>query len=208
MKTTEDFKPTIEQVIPLPSLRQPILSFVLNRLKPWRNTWRAFLLRRIGVQVDTSSLIAANVMASLGFSQGKRGHIKIDAKTQICNGVVLDCWGGSITIKENVFLGPYTVIYGHGGVMIGKDTLISMHCRILSSNHTIPDRNCRIRSMPDILLPVTIGEDVWLGAGATVLGGVTVGDGCVVGAGAVVTKDLPPYSVAVGTPAKVVRTRL
>ena len=92
--------------------------------------------------------------------------------------------------------------------MIGKDTLISMHCRILSSNHTIPDRNCRIRSMPDILLPVTIGEDVWLGAGATVLGGVTVGDGCVVGAGAVVTKDLPPYSVAVGTPAKVVRTRL
>lgn len=208
MKTTEEFKPTIEQVILYPSLKQPILSFVLNRLKPWQNAWRTFLLRKFGVKVDTSCLIAANVMASLGFSQGRRGYIKIDAKTQICNGVILDCWGGSITIRENVFVGPYTVIYGHGGVMIGKDTLISMHCRILSSNHTIPDKNGRIRSKPDILLPVTIGEDVWLGAGATVLGGVTVGDGCVVGAGAVVTKDLPPYSVAVGVPAKVVKTRL
>lgn len=207
MKTTAEFKPTIEPVILYP-IRQPILSLVLNRLKPWQNAWRAFLLRKFGVQVDTSCLIAANVMASLGFSQGRRGYIKIDAKTQICNGVILDCWGGSIAIRENVFLGPYTVIYGHGGVMIGKDTLISMHCRILSSNHTIPDKNCRIRSKPDILLPVTIGEDVWLGAGATVLGGVTVGDGCVVGAGAVVTKDLPPYSVAVGVPAKVVKTRL
>lgn len=192
----------------VPNFKKPILGSVLNRLKPLQNAWRSFLLRKIGVEVDTSCSIGANVMASLGCSQGKRGEIQIDARTQICNGVILDSWGGAITIRENVFLGPYTVIYGHGGVMIGKDTLISMHCRILSSNHTIPEKNCRIRSKPDILMPVTIGEDVWLGAGATVLGGVTVGDGCVVGAGAVVTKDLPPYSVAVGVPALVVRTRL
>lgn len=92
-------------------------------------------------------------------------------------------------------------------IILIKYTLIAMHCRILSSNHTVPDRNTQIRSQPDILLPTTIGKDVWLGAGATILGGITVGDGCVVGAGAVVTKDLPPYSVAVGIPAKVVRTR-
>ena len=91
---------------------------------------------------------------------------------------------------------------------IGRDTLIAMHCRILSSNHTIPNRKVKIRSQPDIFLPVTIGEDVWLGAGVTVLGGVTIGNGCIVGAGAVVTKDLPPYSIAVGVPAKVIRTRL
>lgn len=59
-----------------------------------------------------------------------------------------------------------------------------------------------IRSCPDILLPTTIGSDVWLGAGVTVLGGVTIGDGCVVGANAVVTSDLPPYSVAMGVPAR------
>ncbi|MBR8835804.1 MAG: acyltransferase [Stigonema ocellatum SAG 48.90 = DSM 106950] len=153
-------------------------------------------------------MIESRVIASLGFKKGRRGKIEISARTQLCHGVILDCWGGSITIDENVFVGPYTVIYGHGGVRIGKSSLIATHCRIVSSNHTIPDKNSCIRSEPDILLPVAIGEDVWLGAGVTILGGVTVGDGCVVGAGAVVTKDLPPYSVAVGVPAKVVRTRL
>ena len=108
---------------------------------------------------------------------------------------------------QDVFLGPYTVIHGHGGVRIGKDSLIAAHCRIVSSNHRVPGRDRRIRWEPDVLLPVTIGEDVWLGAGVSVLGGVTIGDGCVIGAGAVVTKNVPPYSVALGVPAVVVGTR-
>ena len=160
------------------------------------------------VKIDHSCLIGKNFTAKLGLRNGNKGSVYILAMSEICNGVILDCWGGSIRIAENVFIGPYVVIYGHGGVSIGRDTLIAMHCRILSSNHTIPNREVKIRSQPDILLPVTIGEDVWLGAGVTVLGGVTIGNGCIVGAGAVVTKDLPPYSIAVGVPAKVIRTRL
>ena len=54
---------------------------------------------------------------------------------------------------------------------------------------------------PSRLLPTKFDRDVWLGAGVTVLGGVTIGDGCIVGAGAVVTKDLPPCSIALGVPA-------
>lgn len=110
-------------------------------------------------------------------------------------------------MAENVFIGPYVVIYGHGGVVIGSNTLLSMHCRILSSNHTVPPPGTLIRSQPDILLPTRIGNDVWLGAGVTVLGGVTIDDGCVVGAGAVVTRDLPPNSIALGVPARVVGSR-
>jgi acetyltransferase-like isoleucine patch superfamily enzyme len=106
-----------------------------------------------------------------------------------------------------VFLGPYVVIYGHGGVDIGDHSLISMHCCIVSSNHRVPERGEIIRHQPDILLPTKIGTDVWLGAGVKVLGGVTIGDGCVVGAGAVVAKDLPPYSISVGVPAKPVDQR-
>jgi len=185
-----------------------ILETIINRFGYIHSLLAIFILNKTGIKTDYSCLIGKNVAAKRGLSQGGKGEITISAKSQICNGVSLEGWGGAIYIDENVFIGPYTVIYGHGGVTIGKDTLIAMHCRILSSNHTIPDRNTRIRSQPDIFLPVTIGEDVWLGAGVTVLGGVNIGDGCIVGAGAVITKDLPPYSIAIGVPAKVVRQRV
>jgi len=53
--------------------------------------------------------------------------------------------------------------------------------------------------------PVTIGNDVWISANVTICGGVTIGDGCVIGAGSVVTRDIPPHSLAAGVPCKVIR---
>jgi acetyltransferase-like isoleucine patch superfamily enzyme len=133
--------------------------------------------------------------------------IRIGPECELGRGVELTPWGGQIHLGRNIFLGPYVVIYGHGGVEIGDHCLISMHCCILSSNHTIPNRNKIIRHEPDILLPTKIGRDCWLGAAVTVLGGVHIGDGCVIGAGAVVTKDLPPFSIAHGVPARVIGQR-
>ena len=104
-------------------------------------------------------------------------------------------------MSNSVFIGPFTVIYGHGGVDIGERTLIAMHCRILSSNHTIPNYETPISSCPDTKSPTKLGRDVWLGAGVTILGGVEIGDGCVIGAGSVVTKSLPPGAIAYGIPA-------
>jgi len=188
-----------------------MLSNVIRRIADQQavmaSHWRRLQLTSIGVDIHPTCTVSSQVSASLGYSSGKLGHIQIDSHVSLCQGVVLDAWGGKIIIKENIFLGPYVVICGNGEITIGQNTLIAMHCRILSSNHIIPDRQTRIRSQPDILLPTKIGEDVWLGAGVTVLGGVTIGDGCVVGAGSVVTKDLPPYSIVVGVPAKVIRTR-
>ena len=169
--------------------------------------YRRTSIRRTGTLLGVGCRIAPQVFVERGFAAGRKGTVALGERCELAHGAVLRAWGGAINLGTNVFVGEYTVIYGHGGVTVGDDTLIAMHCRIVSSNHTVPGRGERIRHCPDILKPTVIGQDVWLGAGVSVLGGVTVGDGCVVGAGAVVTKSLPPYSIAVGVPAVVVGYR-
>jgi acetyltransferase-like isoleucine patch superfamily enzyme len=95
--------------------------------------------------------------------------------------------GGPITIGNNVLLGPCVSIF--------------------SSNHGIARREL-IRNQPGRDAPISIGDDVWLGANAVVTAGVSIGDGAVVGAGAVVTTDLPPMSISAGVPARVISYRL
>jgi len=175
---------------------------MLGTLRKWR-----FVAR--GAEFQGRVHIERNVDIDLGERWGKRGRVSVGDSSHLSAGVLLHCFGhgGTIEVEHNVFIGPYTVIYGHGGVHIGHHTLIAMHCRIIASNHTVPGMGQKIREQPDLLLPVRIGNDVWLGGGVTVTGGVTIGDGCVVGAGAVVTTDLPPHSIAVGVPARVVGSR-
>jgi acetyltransferase-like isoleucine patch superfamily enzyme len=173
-------------------------------IRAWLTGWR----RRVALLRGARGLasprrIGAHVDCRPGVGPYGPGRIEIGTGLWMEQGVILHAFGGRIALGRDVFIGPYAVIYGHGGVEIGDATLISMHCRILSSNHAVPPQGTEIRSQPDELRPTRIGRDVWLGAGVTVLGGVTIGDGCIVGAGAVVTKDLPPGAIAYGTPAAI-----
>ncbi len=177
-------------------------------IKGGRQGLRARRLRRQGAILGGPELLGPAIRASRGWAGNGPGRIAIARACQLEDGVILEAYGGAIALEENVFLGPYVVIYGHGGVTIGAASLVAMHCCILSSNHAIPPAGVDIRSQPDELRPTRIGRDVWLGARVTVLGGVTSGDGCSVGAGAVVTRDLPPGAIAYGTPCEVRKFRL
>ena len=180
----------------------------LLRHVEYLGSWsRVVCSRSTGVKVGVGCHIAPACDLALGATPARRGAIVLGDRTRLDRGVLVYPYGGRIETGIDVYIGPYTTIYGHGGVVIGKDTLISMHCRILSSNHALPPPGTIIRSQADVAKPTRIGADVWLGAGVTVLGGVTIGDGCVVGAGAVVTHDLPPNAIARGIPATVVRRR-
>ena len=173
-----------------------------------RSDVKVALARRTGAAIGADCILDPGAEAWHGLMLARRGRISMGAHCQLGRGALLHPWGGSIRLGCNVFLGPYVVVYGHGGVEIGDQALISMHCRILSSNHAIPPPGIDIRTRPDEMLPTKIGRDVWLGAGVTVLGGVEIGDGCVVGAGAVVTRDLPSHTISWGNPAQVVRERI
>jgi len=185
------------------------MSLCLNQLYKVKLAWRRSLAARKGVELGRDVRLGPGVDFNLGGSYrntlkpaGSKGQIRIGEQGWIEKGAVLWAFDGSIRMGKNVFLGPYTTVYGHGGVEIGDDALISMKVTILSSNHRIPDKSRHIRWEESDPLPTKIGRDVWIGANAVILGGVTIGDGCVVGAGAVVTKNIPPYNVAKGIPAK------
>jgi acetyltransferase-like isoleucine patch superfamily enzyme len=169
--------------------------------------WRRWKLARRGVRLDRSCYVGPCVSLGPDNVPSLNGAVDVADSCELNQGVELNPWGGSIRIARRVWLGPYVVIYGHGGVEIGESTLVSMHCTILSSNHAIPAMGALIRDVLDELLPTKIGRDVWIGANAVILGGVAIGDGAVVAAGAVVTKDVEAGVVVAGVPAREIRKR-
>ena len=149
------------------------------------------------------------------YSGIKIGQKKLRA---FCGRLMLRSCGKDVNIEKNalfsnkVSLGDYSGLGVnskiYGTCTIGDYVMMGEDCTVITRNH----RNDRT----DIPMmhqgfeeerPVTIGNDVWIGDKVTILAGVEIGDGCIIGAGSVVTKSIPPYSIAAGVPARVIRSR-
>jgi len=166
------------------------------------NIWRIRRWRSKGAGIGRNCLLGKSIDLEVG-----TGRVELDSHVRISTGCVLHTYGGQILIGDHTFLGPYCILYGHGGIEIGRDCLIAGHTCIASANHEIPPQGTPIRTRPNELLPVKIGNDVWIGFSCTILGGVTIGDGAVVGAGSVVTRDVGPGTIVTGNPARILRER-
>ena len=112
-----------------------------------------------------------------------------------------DC-GKNIHIGKGVFINAGCKLQDQGGIYIGDNCLLGHNTVIATLNHGMlpEDRGDLLPS------PVHIGNNVWIGSGSIILPGVTVGDNAVIGAGSVVTKDIPADMIAVGSPARVIRS--
>jgi len=110
--------------------------------------------------------------------------------------------GSRVTINEWVYISAY------GSLVIGNNVLIGHRVSILTSEHNFMSKEKIIRTQGIKPGAVKIGNDVWIGANATILSGLTIGDGAVIAAGAVVTRDVSPYSVVGGVPAKIITERV
>jgi acetyltransferase-like isoleucine patch superfamily enzyme len=133
----------------------------------------------------------------------------------IGRGTTYDPTTSTISHPENFFLGRNIFIGGHAvmsavdvPVVIGDDTIIGPGLCLISGNHRydLPGVAFRAIERGDNA-PITIGRNVWIGARVIVLRGVTIGDAAVIGAGSVVTRDVEPFAVAVGSPARRIRWR-
>jgi acetyltransferase-like isoleucine patch superfamily enzyme len=111
--------------------------------------------------------------------------------------------GIDISIGRNVFVNQNCTFYDLGGLDIADDVMIGPNVSIITSGHPVePSR----RRAFTIAKPIVIERNVWIAAGATIIGGVTVGENSVVAAGSVVTKNVPPNTLVGGNPARVIRS--
>lgn len=113
----------------------------------------------------------------------------------------------NVEIGDNAKINRGVFITATDKIKIGNDVLIGPYTVINSGNHDYSNPDKVIRLQGHITKQITIEDDVWIGAHVTILKGVTIGKGAVVGAGAVVTKDVAPYTVVGGVPAKLIKYR-
>lgn len=109
--------------------------------------------------------------------------------------------GNNVTINRNVFITARDDIYIGNNVLIGQNTIIN------SGNHEFVNPKILINKQGHSSEKIIIGSDVWIGANCSILKGVKIGNGAVVGAGSVVTKNIEPYTVVGGVPAKKIKHR-
>ena len=136
----------------------------------------------------------------------RRGIPVIGEDFRVNQGVIIK-GRGNLRIGRHVHFNDHVWINARGGVTFGDNVQVGCYVIIHSANHRYRDRDLLITQQGHDEKPVTIGSDVWIGGGAIILPGVSFGDGVVVGAGSVVTKDVEPYNVVVGVPAKTMTKR-
>lgn len=112
---------------------------------------------------------------------------------------------GTLRVGDRVIFGHHCTLAAVEQIEIGDDCMLAEMVSIRDHDHAFARIDVPYREQGKVVAPVRLGRNVWLGAKVTVLKGVTIGDNSVVGANAVVTRDIPPNSLAVGIPAKVVR---
>jgi acetyltransferase-like isoleucine patch superfamily enzyme len=122
-------------------------------------------------------------------------------------GTILSCKDGDIELGDHVNVGFHAEIFSGSRVTVGKHGLFAAYTYLVGGGHEFNRPDLPVVEQERPSRGITLGENVWLGAGVTVLDGVTLGRDVVVGAGAVVTQDLPDGAVAAGVPARVLRSR-
>jgi acetyltransferase-like isoleucine patch superfamily enzyme len=112
-----------------------------------------------------------------------------------------------VEIGDTVAINSFTMIVAFAKITIGNDVLIGPYVLIHSGNHRFADPEAKIREQGHDLAPIDIEDGVWIGGHAVILPGTRIGRGAIVAAGAVVTKDVEPYTIVAGVPAKKIGER-
>lgn len=181
--------------------------YIHNKLRTWTNRIYTRLIR------GSFGSMGEKCYIMLPFKCRNAKDIFIGDNVCICAGAWIDSfrehkgqkWQPRLDIGDGTYIGHRSHIMVIGKMKIGRKVLIADKVYISDNLHGFEDINSDIISQPLKHAPVTIEDEVWLGENVCVLPGTTIGKHSVIGSNSVVTKDIPPYSVAVGAPARVIR---
>ena len=141
-----------------------------------------------------------------------RENICIGNQTTILNGVRMQVYNdltgkqSKIKIGDNCYIGYNNTFLAGGNITLEDGVLMASNILISSENHSInPESPDYYMNQKLSCAPIIVGEGTWIGEKVRILSGVTIGKKCVIGAGSIVTKDIPDFSIAVGSPAKVIK---
>ncbi|MCZ7370604.1 MAG: acyltransferase [Candidatus Methanoperedens sp.] len=113
----------------------------------------------------------------------------------------------NIIIGNNVRIGNNCRFFGRGGIHIGNNIFIADNVTLASATHDYSDKNAHIIMARRKSALIDIEDNVWIGVNVIIMPGITINEGAIIGANAVVTKDVAPYSVVAGVPAKFIKNR-
>lgn len=190
-----DFKQRIKEK---PALKKAIHRFIMHPVKT-RPNWWIRLFSFVYLKRGKGSVIYRSVRKDLPpFNRFSLGCYSVVEDFSCLNNAV-----GDLTIGDYSRIGLRNTIIGP--VHIGSHVNLAQNVTVSGLNHNYLDVDKRIDEQGVSTLPITIEDDVWVGANAIVLAGVTIGKHSIVAAGSVVSHSIPPYSVCAGVPAKVIK---
>jgi len=176
---------------------------------PWYlvRYWRFAMFKLRNPHIVTEGFVFLGRNVTLEARRGY-GRLILGRWVHIGSGNSIRCHEGTIRVGDKCVFGKDNTVNGYLDIEFGAATIVADWVYVCDFDHVFSDVTVPIKDQGIVKSPVRVGPDVWLGTKVTVLRGITIGQGCVVAANAVVNKDLPPYSVAVGVPARVVRDRV
>ena len=182
-----------------PRLKRLIDGMIMNQVQT-RPRWFVRMLAPLYQHRGKHSVIHSSVrMDTPPYRKFSLGNYSVVESFCCINNAV-----GDVIIGNHTRVGIHNTIIGP--VKIGNHVNLAQGITVTALNHNFSDPNKRIDEQGISTTPVTIGDDIWIGANAVILPGVTIGNHSVIAAGAVVTKDVPPHSLAAGVPAKIIKT--
>lgn len=185
-----------------------------------RNLGYRFILKKVGrfamilkgvdlrgcpsISLDEKVKLRKNVSIRVFYSHNR---IHFGYNTSVHEYAIIKSKGGDVFVDRNSFISSFVNISAKGDVHIGKNVMLANGCRLETGTHGLLDLDVPMKEQSTESSGIFIGDDCWLGAGVKVVDNVKIGHGSVIGAGSVVTKDIPPFSIAAGAPAHVLRKR-